>query len=147
MRGLGLRTVPGWGAAVSGVLGRGVMVESSKQVKPWREAVKWSAAAALVNVPRPALAGAVELRITFYFPRPKGHTRKQRACPGVSVKPDLDKLLRSTFDALKEIGLYEDDARVVSVMVEKLYLDTHATRGPGARILYRAWSPNTPKLV
>lgn len=126
-------------------VGHGIMIESSKKVKPWREAVAWAAAEHLNGRVRPVIEGPVELAITFYFARPTSGKARKRAGP--SVKPDLDKLIRSTLDALKTSGLYEDDARVVKIEAEKLYLDCHTTRGPGARIVYRPWSPITPRLL
>ena len=35
--------------------------------------------------------------------------------------PDLDKLIRSTFDALTTANVWEDDARVVAVEALKVY--------------------------
>ena len=56
-------------------VGHGVMVESSKKVKPWREAVKWVALEAkepgVVTFP----TGAVRTGITFWMPRPRSHYR------------------------------------------------------------------------
>lgn len=109
-------------------VGRGIMVESSKRVKPWREACKWAFRLAGVE----PVAGAVMLRIQFYVPRPK--SAKKGAVP--SKRPDLDKLLRSTLDALTDVGVIEDDARVVSVMAAKAYA---GEAGPGADIYIDRW--------
>ena len=46
-------------------------------------------------------------------------------------KPDIDKLLRSTLDALGEAGLWADDSQVVHVQSSKDYADD---RPPGALI-------------
>jgi Holliday junction resolvase RusA-like endonuclease len=92
--------------------GRVVMVESSKKVKPWREAVA-STTQAQVSCP---LQNAVEVALVFYLPRPKTVTRKWPA-----VKPDLDKLVRSTFDGLTTGGLYTDDALVIALSASKQY--------------------------
>ena len=100
--------------------GRVVMVESSKKVKPWREAVatqtqeyrasKWPMAEQWT------LTTPVEIALVFFLPRPKTVTRKWPA-----VKPDLDKLIRSTFDGLTTGGLYTDDALVIAVSASKQY--------------------------
>jgi crossover junction endodeoxyribonuclease RusA len=105
------------------------MIESSKAVRPWREAVKW---AYLGRRDRQAISGPVALVVDFTLPRPpsapKSRTRPDR-------KPDLDKLIRSTGDALTEIGAYEDDARVVTLMAVKRYVgDPKAMSSPGAVI-------------
>jgi len=94
-------------------VGNGVMVESSKKVKPWREAVKW----AILSQTRQTFLGPVVVSIDFFLPRPK--SAKKGARP--FRKPDLDKLVRSTFDAITDTGLIEDDARIVSVGASKWY--------------------------
>lgn len=117
-------------------VGNGIMVESSKRVKPWREAVKWAALDAGVE----QLDGPVEVRVTFHFPRPKSHYRTGRNAgvlrddaPGfVTSRPDIDKILRSTLDALGEAGCWRDDAQVALVWTVKAY-DSQ----PGAFIIVR----------
>jgi Holliday junction resolvase RusA-like endonuclease len=92
--------------------GRVVMVESSKKVKPWREAVAWQTKAKVTE----PMTTPVEIALVFHLPRPKTVTRKWPA-----VKPDLDKLIRSTFDGLTTGGLYTDDALVIAVSASKQY--------------------------
>ena len=92
--------------------GRVVMVESSKKVKPWREAVAWQTKA---KVTKP-MTSPVEIALVFHLPRPKTVNRKWP-----TVKPDLDKLIRSTFDGLTTGGLYTDDALVIAVSASKQY--------------------------
>ena len=93
-------------------LGSGRMIEMSKRVKPWREAVKWAWVAAKGH----KIEGPVRLCVTFYFARP---TSVNRSRP--SVPPDLSKLIRATEDALTDVGAWEDDSRVVSIAAEKYY--------------------------
>lgn len=102
-------------------VGRGVMVESCREVKPWRLLVTQSAIAAGV----PLLRGPVRLSVVFLFTRPAGHFRrdgslKPSAPAHHAVKPDGDKLLRSTGDALSGVVI-EDDARIVGGSWEKRY--------------------------
>ena len=92
--------------------GRVVMVESSIKVKPWRIAV----ASETRKQVQSALQNPVEIALVFHLPRPKTVTRKWPA-----VKPDLDKLIRSTFDGLTTGGLYTDDALVIAVSASKQY--------------------------
>jgi Holliday junction resolvase RusA-like endonuclease len=92
--------------------GRVVMIEASKKVKPWREAV---VAETVKNVAC-TMTEPVEIALVFYLPKPKSVTRKWP-----SVKPDLDKLIRSTFDGLTTGGLYTDDALVIAVSASKEY--------------------------
>lgn len=126
-------------------VGRGILVESSSKVKPWREAVKaacWQVESASTPFPRPA---AVFVSVQFYLERPKGHygsgknagVVKDSAPARPAGTPDLDKLLRSTLDGLGEAGLWTDDSQVVNVSASKLYVCSEFTR-PGARITVAA---------
>ena len=96
--------------------GRVVMVESSKKVKPWRSAVTEQTACYLSWNTLEAMTTPVEIALVFHLPRPKSVTRDWP-----SVKPDLDKLIRSTFDGLTTGGLYTDDALVIAVSASKQY--------------------------
>lgn len=112
--------------------GRGIMIESSAKVKPWREAVKWAAieAGAMVGID-----GPVSMEVTFTFPRPKKYAKKHHA--PMSTRPDLSKLVRSTEDALTSAGAWEDDARVVSTISRKVYPGQHADALPVAGAVIR----------
>lgn len=119
-------------------VGNGVMIESSKKVKPWREAVKWAALQAhphssgVVFPTGPLLVG-----VTFHLARPKAHyyTGKRAAelrdaAPlYVPRKPDIDKLLRATFDALTDAGIWTDDSQAAAVNCRKVF-----STNPGAVI-------------
>ena len=115
-------------------VGHGIMIESSNKVKPWRAAVMAASTAAMraqgITAP---LDGPLHATIIFVFRRPKT-APKSRSYPDVS--PDIDKLLRSTLDALTQSGLIADDARIVCVHASKIYWRTSATHlMPGANIL------------
>ncbi|MEV7589702.1 RusA family crossover junction endodeoxyribonuclease [Streptomyces sp. NPDC089922] len=105
-------------------VGGGRMVESSKKVKPWREAV----AAETAKQQFPYMP-YVQVAAWFLLPRPKGHYRTGRnahllkaTAPHFPGKyPDLDKLCRSTLDALRMGGAYDDDAQVVRLHAYKVY--------------------------
>lgn len=121
-------------------VGNGVMVESSAAVRPWRLAV----AEAWRDGPRTLLQGAIEMEVTFDLARPAGHYGKRGLLPSArqhpSVKPDLDKLLRSTLDAIsKDCQAIADDARIVAVTARKRYADP--PRLPGAVIVLRELVP------
>lgn len=125
-------------------IGRVQMVESSKKVKPWRQDVKAAALDAIREQDHFTLDGPVEVDVVFYLARPRGHysTAKNRtdqvkaSAPWApSVKPDLDKLVRSTMDALGEARCWTDDSRVTDLYVSKRYADD---RPPGAVIKVRS---------
>ena len=90
-------------------IGHGIMIENSKRVKPWRQDVK---EAALNHYDGEVIDQAVEIEIIFMFARPKSHfgtgknSRKLKPSAPVFVtskgKGDLEKLERSTYDALSE---------------------------------------------
>ncbi|MGP9725426.1 RusA family crossover junction endodeoxyribonuclease [Corynebacterium sp. AOP40-9SA-29] len=105
--------------------GRTVLVESSKKVKPWRAAV--AQVAALMCPPTP-IDGPVFVAITFVLPRPKSLPKR---IIHMVKKPDLDKLVRSTLDALSGIA-YVDDNRVTSIYATKRYAINGSP--PGAQI-------------
>lgn len=118
---------------VSKRTGRGIMVESSKRLRPWREDVKGTALA--VRNGAPPLDGPLLGRMVFTLPKPKSAPRTRRTWP--DKKPDVSKLVRSTEDALKDAGIYTDDARIVEYSrVAKVFPgeDPEALEAPGVRI-------------
>jgi len=118
-------------------VGGGVMVESSKKVKPWREDVK-QAGLALRQEGAPCLDGPVAVRMVFTVARPKSATKKRR---WPDTMPDLSKLCRSTEDAITTAGLWADDARVVDYSrLAKVWAgyDDEALPMPGVIVLARS---------
>lgn len=107
------------------------MVESSKYVKPWREAVK-SAAMDAWPINRPSLEYPLDVEMIFTMRRPK--SAKRGASP--KTRPDLSKLVRSTEDALTDAGVWKDDALVVRCVSMKVYPGEHpdSLMVPGATI-------------
>lgn len=99
-------------------VGRGVMVESSKRLKPWREDVRQAVLAQLDG--RPPLDGPVHVQLVFWLPRPKSHPKTRRTLP--TTAPDVDKLLRGVLDALTSAGAIRDDAIVVDAPPSKRYV-------------------------
>jgi crossover junction endodeoxyribonuclease RusA len=119
-------------------VGRGVMVESSAKVKPWREAVKtaardWMDSDTDIFMGTPAI-GPVVIEVTFTLRKPASAPKTRTTWP--QRKPDLDKLLRSTFDALSDAGVWVDDSQVVEVTARKVFPDEgiDAMSHPGAVI-------------
>lgn len=130
-------------------VGKGVMIESSKHVKPWRDDVK-AAAEALLADQRPwtPIDQPLVVRMVFTTTRPRSHYRTGRnahllrdnAPARPAGKPDASKLIRSTEDALTDSGLWKDDALVVEYeRAAKVYAgeDPEALDVPGARITIR----------
>jgi len=101
-------------------VGRGVLVEQSTRVKPWREAVK--AAALEARAPR-IEDRPVTLEIVCCFDKPKSAPKRRRTWPITRSSGDVDKLQRAIFDALCDAGIFKDDSQVISVTAEKVYID------------------------
>ena len=120
--------------------GKGILVESSKAVKPWREAVKSAGIDHWRGAHFAPLQGAVEVEMTFTLQKPKSAPKTRQTFP--DRKPDLSKLVRSTEDALSDAGIWEDDARVIKCIARKVYPNEGpgALAIPGARILIQAVS-------
>jgi crossover junction endodeoxyribonuclease RusA len=119
-------------------VGGGRMIEQSKAVGPWREAVRAETQHAMAREHWRTLTGPVQVALTFRMTRPKGHYRTGRnatllrdGAPGRPAgKPDLDKLARAVLDGLTAGGAWKDDSQVVVLVAEKLY-----AAGPGCRII------------
>lgn len=116
--------------------GRGIMVESSKKVKPWRQDVR-AAGIEARNGAAP-FDGPLVMRMVFTLPKPKSAPKTRRTYP--DRKPDLSKLARSTEDALTDAGVLADDARIVEYeRLAKVFPgeDPESLEAPGVRIEIR----------
>jgi Holliday junction resolvase RusA-like endonuclease len=101
----------------------GVMLEGGSQTgrqkqKAWRTAV---ADTAHQHRPETPLDGPLMLRIQLRMPRPKARRRAHYA----DRKPDIDKLVRCTSDALTDSGVILDDSRICELSVVKMYADAN----------------------
>ena len=122
-------------------IGRGIMVESSKRVKPWRQDVKLDTREQFIG---PPIVGPVFLSITFWIPRPKSHYKTKNGILTDVIKPnaplystscmdgDIDKLARCTLDGLSaKCGgcVIADDSLVVELTCRKRYVTALETTG------------------
>lgn len=101
--------------------GKVSMRESSRKVRPWREAVRQEVLRSGMAI----IAGPVSLSVTFILPRPKSHLTSKgaltkRAPRMHQSRPDLDKLSRATCDGLSGCA-YADDSLVCSLVASKRY--------------------------
>lgn len=130
-------------------VGGGVMIESSKKVKPWRQDVKAMARAEIEARPGwQPLDGPLAVSMVFSVRHrpaskpswwPMGMRWSKTLMWRPASTPDLSKLLRSTEDALTDAGLWRDDARVVEYRhLAKYYVADDApgvlASGPGCVI-------------
>ena len=128
-------------------VGRGVLIESSKQLKPWREDIRQSALGALGR-DYAFPDGPVGVSLLFWLPRPKSHPKTRRTLP--TTRPDIDKLARAVLDALTSAGIYGDDSQVTWLVLEKRYVHPPALASddepaaPGVDISITA--PEAPRV-
>jgi Holliday junction resolvase RusA-like endonuclease len=135
-------------------VGRGRLLEQSKRVAPWRDAVDAAARGAIkarhirrhmldyggmpATAPEP-LDGPLSLEVVFTVRKPASAPKRRVTWPTTRDSGDIDKLLRSTFDALTTAGAIADDSRIVEITARKVFpgegLDALET--PGAVI--RVW--------
>jgi crossover junction endodeoxyribonuclease RusA len=105
-------------------LGKGVMVESSNRVKPWRQDIKHAAERLLPKTWHAILP--MRLKVSFLFARPQSHYRANG-----QLKPsaprycttrigDLDKLVRALCDALQGL-CYLDDSQIIEINATRRY--------------------------
>jgi len=100
---------------------------------------EWKACVALAAkpfIPSVKLACPLCVNITFYFPRLKGHYRKDGTLkPNAPLlctsKPDKDNLEKAVFDVLTAAGMWVDDALICDGWTKKRY----ANGASGARIV------------
>lgn len=109
-------------------VGHGRMVESSQQLPDWRTAVALQVRAAMRagNHPGFTRTQPVGLRLEYRLRRPESAPKRVRL---PVRRPDLDKLIRATLDALSVCGLIADDAQVWTLQVRKVYAPAGSDTG------------------
>lgn len=128
----------------------GQIIDDCKRLAPWREAVDKAARAAMIRThylkyggfpaaPPLPLDGPLSVEIVFTVRKPVSAPKTRTTWPTTRDSGDIDKLLRSSFDALTTAGAIRDDSRIVEVLTRKVHpgegLD--ALEEPGAVI--RVW--------
>lgn len=77
-------------------------------------------------------AGPYSMLLEFWFPRPKAHigTKGLKLSAPVchTAKPDVDNLAKAVMDVMTNLGVLDDDARVVSLTVTKAYNEENGGR-------------------
>lgn len=116
---------------------RGKFVKVYSPGTEWKEAVKYAA-----TKQQKITAEAIEVSLEFYFDRPKSHygtgknadKLKARAPRFHTKKPDVDNLAKAVLDACQDAGLFKDDSMVLSLLIEKFYIDPGDDRKQGCKI-------------
>lgn len=96
--------------------------ESAQRYLSYKEAIGMIARS---KRPLDLLTGPIEIKLIFYYPIPKGWSKKkQEQCDNKEllpiVKPDLDNCVKGIFDALNGV-IWKDDNQVVKVESHKWY--------------------------
>ena len=113
-------------------MGNGILVESSKAVRPWRTDCKHAALACIPHDWDPSLP--MSISVVFRFKRPAGQIGKKGLKPSAPEHNtsgrhgDLSKLVRSTEDALTGV-VYDDDRQIVTLAASKRYCLTDEPQG------------------
>lgn len=105
------------------------LVEASRKLVPWREAVRTEVLIAKTRG-APMYSGPVHVELMFFLPRPK---RPRSTFP--ITRPDLDKLARAVLDELTGV-LISDDSIVVELWLAKRY----ARHTPGVKVHLCQWA-------
>ena len=108
-------------------VGNGRFIEASKFLPAWRAAVVSAARSAYTGQP---ISTPVRVRIVVFLDKPK----KPKFDSAPATPPDADKLARGVLDALTIAGVYEDDALVVSLEIDKMWADERPDGLSGADV-------------
>lgn len=132
-----------------------IRVYESGTAENWKSQV---ALAAKQFVPMPPLSAPLSVTLEFYFPRPKAHFRsngelKPTAPIWHSGKPDRDNCEKAVTDALKLLGMFEDDGQICDGRVSKEYWPKHyggifdgRVTGPGCVITITPLGQPAPQV-
>ena len=109
-------------------VGNGRMIESSREVGPWRERV----ALAAHGHARGLLAPPVSVRVEFIMPRPK--STPKRSTPAATKQPDIDKLARAILDSLTGVWI-TNDSHVTDLYAHKRLANVDETPGAWIQVI------------
>lgn len=107
-------------------VGNGRIISANPKLNSWRQTIADQVSA---QTPVRLIEGSCRVDLVFTLPRPKSVTRRLRERP--TTKPDLDKLVRATLDAIsleRYVQLLTDDSIVTDLHAAKRY-DDHTPAG------------------
>ncbi|QTF82068.1 RusA-like resolvase [Mycobacterium phage Fefferhead] len=126
--------------------GKAILVESCKEVGPWRERIALAAQQAMLDNGLPVLdhppSGSRERRypvtasLTFVMPRPSGTPKSYT--PAAVKRPDLDKLARAVLDGLTDV-CWIDDSQVDDMHCRKVLAEIAQQPGVHIRVASPGW--------
>lgn len=97
------------------------MFDSNKKLKAWRQSVSEAVSQKMKEEQFTGFERdqALSVHLWFTFERPKTVKRIDH-----TVKPDVDKLIRSVFDSLTTSGLIAGDEQIIRVNASKSYAES-----------------------
>lgn len=107
--------------------GKVVITSANRNLAAWRDL---TANQAQQYKPTQLLRGAIHMELRFYLPPPRN---KKKSVILHTKRPDIDKLIRAIFDALKSV-IYVDDAQICCISSGKMYADALFPPGVNIRI-------------
>lgn len=102
-------------------VGNGRIISANPKLNSWRQTI---ADQVIEKTPVRLIDESCVVRLVFTLPRPKSVPKSRRERP--TVKPDLDKLIRATLDAIslpRYVQLLTDDSIVTDIHAAKRYAD------------------------
>lgn len=119
------------GSKTAGVTraGRAYVRDANRNLGAWRKHMADAIHLHRMETDTKPIFTACVVQYEFLMPRPKTVQRKY-----MTVKPDLDKLIRAVNDAAVEAQLLADDALVISLNTNKRYAVPELDEIPGVHI-------------
>lgn len=112
---------------------RAILTSDNSQLKAYRREVANCAKAAMRGSEMAGKHVPVAMAVDFTFLKPPSVTKKRQE---MTVRPDIDKCLRSCLDACTGV-VWLDDAQVVAIATRKQY-------GPVEGVSVSAWTLDEP---
>ena len=110
-------------------VGNGRIISANPKLNNWRQTIADQVA---TQTPVRLIDGSCRVELVFTLPRPKSVPISRRSRP--TTKPDIDKLVRATLDAIsleRYVQILTDDSIVTDLHAAKRYADNTP---PGVRI-------------
>lgn len=110
-------------------VGNGRIISANPKLNNWRQTIADQVSA---QTPVRLIEGSCRVELVFTLPRPKSVPKSRRSRP--TTKPDIDKLVRATLDAIsleRYVQILTDDSIVTDLHAAKRYADNTP---PGVRI-------------
>ncbi len=122
----------------------GLIDSNDARLRPWRDAVRWTAHAT-AGISWQPIAGPVRVLLLFGLRRPAAAPKTRRTWPIGAKSGDVDKLTRACLDAMTDAGIWRDDSQVVDARAIKDYPDALGMLAPGVTIaVWRVDGPAPP---